>query len=256
MRHTIKYSYIFFVLLFIYVPIFVLIIYSFNSAAFSSTWQGFTLDWYRQLLKNDLLIEAAINSLTIAFLSSTIASLIGVLAAFSLYRYQFYTKKLIYSLIFILIMVPEIVMGISLLFFYSFIKLKLGFFTLLFSHITLCLPFVILVIYARLLNLEKNLVEAASDLGANEWQSFLFVIFPLLMPAFVAGWLLSFTLSMDDVLISFFVTGPGFDILPLRIYSMVRLGIKPEVNALSTFIFIFTLLLVTVAHIFLRKEKI
>jgi len=174
-----------------------------------------------------------------------------------LFRYRFFGKKILHALIFILILSPEIVMAISLLLMYSFLKVPLGFWTLLLAHTTLCIPFVAVTVYSRVTTLDTDIFEAAMDLGATDFTIFRKIIIPLLLPAIVSGWLLSFTLSLDDVIISYFVSGPTFDILPLKIYSMVRLGVKPEVNALCTLLLAFTLLIVITGYqsIFKKKPK-
>ena len=189
-----------------------------------------------------------------ALVSAIIATILGTLGALALYRYDFFGRKLIQSLVYVLIMSPEIVMGISLLMMFVFISLPLGFITLLISHITFCLPFVIVTVMARLNGFDKNIIEAAKDLGATEFITFISIVLPNIIPAIVAGFLLSLTLSFDDVIISFFVTGPDYEILPLKIYSMVKLGVKPEINALCTIMFVFTLLMVLFTQ-FLIKEK-
>lgn len=240
----IKPLYLILIYLFLYLPILVLIIYSFNNSSFSLLWKGFTLEWYQSLLKNTDLQIVALNSLIIAVLSAFGATIIGTITAVSLYRYKFFGKKLIHSLIFILIVSPDIVTGISLLILFSALKMPLGFCSLLLSHITFCMPFVTVTVYSRLIGSNKNLIEAAKDLGANDSTIFTKILVPLLWPAILAGWLLSFTLSLDDVIISFFVTGPEFDILPLKIFSMVRVGVKPEINALCSIMFMITILIV------------
>jgi len=239
---------------FLYVPIAVLVVYSFNSSKYSTNWQGFTLKWYGQLVSDSPLREAFVNSLVIAFASSVCATILGTLAAFAFYRYRFVGRKVLYTFIYIVMMSPDIVMGISLLMFFVTLGLATGALTLLIAHITFCLPFVVVTVYSRISGLDRSIIDVAKDLGANEMQVFRHVVMPLLMPAIIAGWLLSFTLSLDDVVVSFFTTGPSFDILPLRIYSMVRLGIKPEINALSTVMFALSLVTVTVAHL-VTKEK-
>jgi len=252
---SLKIFYIFFILLFLYIPIITLIIYSFNDATYSTVWSGFTLKWYRHLAENDQLINAALNSLIVAILSSTIAVFLGTITSVALYRYSFYWKKFLYYLIFIVLMSPDIVMGISWLMLFSFFNLDLGFLTLLLSHIAFSFPFVAIVIYSRLRGLDKYIVEAAYDLGAGDFIIFRYIIFPSILPAVITSWLLSFTLSMDDVLVSFFVAGPTFDILPLRIYSMVKLGVKPDINALSAIIFLFTIIIVVITQLISWDKK-
>ncbi len=240
---------------FLYAPIVVLIVYSFNDSAHSLLWHGFTTKWYQQLVDNTNLHIVALHSLTVGILAATTATLIGTLGAVCLYRYRFLGKKLMHGLIFVLIISPDIVTGISLLILFSALKVPLGFWTLLLSHITFCIPFVVVVVYSRLVTLDKNIFEAAKDLGATDGIIFRKILVPLLWPSIIAGWLLSFTLSLDDVLISFFVTGPQFDILPLKIFSMVRVGVKPEVNALCSVMFVLTLTIVLTYQFLLRKKQ-
>ncbi len=232
---------------FLYSPIIIVIIYSFNNAKYSTDWRGFTLKWYQLLFRNDSLLDAALNSFMVGSLGATLATLLGVLAAIALKRYRFPGRKVLYSSIYVLTVSPDIVMGISLLIFFIACSMDLGFLTLLIAHTTLALPFVTITVLARLAEFDESVVEAARDLGATEWKAFYHVILPMIWPAVLAGWLLAFTLSMDDVLISFFVTGPSFEILPLKIYSMVRLGMKPDVNALSAIMFGVTVVLVLLA---------
>ena len=255
MNRISKIAYLLGIYLFLYTPILVLIVYSFNDSSFSLLWQGFTFRWYESLMQNTDLQIVALHSLLIGFLAATGATGIGTLAAVSLYRYQFFGKKLIHALIFILIISPDIVTGISLLILFSTLKCTLGFWTLLLSHITFCIPFVTVTVYSRLTGQDKNLFEAAKDLGATEGTIFRRILIPLLWPAICAGWLLSFTLSIDDVIISFFVTGPEFDILPLKIFSMVRVGIKPEINALCSVMFGLTLIIVLIYQLTLGKKQ-
>lgn len=240
--------------LFFYVPIIILIIYSFNQAQYSLLWHGFSFRWYEELFADKDLWIAVWHSLILGVFAATAAMSIGTLAAVSLYRYQFMGRQLLYGLIFILILTPDIVMGISLLILFSFLKITLGFWSLLLAHITFCIPFVVVTVYSRMASFDHYIFEAAKDLGANDVIIFIRIILPLLWPAMLAGWLLSFTLSLDDVIISYFVTGPGFEILPLKIYSMVRLGVKPEINALCTVTFGLTLLLVVLSQLVLRKK--
>jgi len=241
--------------LFFYIPIIVLIIYSFNNAQFSLVWHGFSLHWYQELFKDRDLWVAVWHSLLLGIISATLSTTVGGLAAVSLYRYKFFGRNLLYALIFILILSPEIVMGISLLMLFNIMKVNLGFWTLLFAHITFCIPFVIVTVYSRIISFDKHIFEAAKDLGAKDWMIMRSIILPLLWPGLMAGWLLSFTLSLDDIITSYFVAGPDFEILPLKIYSMVRLGVKPEINALCSITFMFTLLLVVLSQLLLRKKS-
>jgi len=254
MNQKLKQCYLTLVYLFLYLPILALIVYSFNSAKYASTWKGATLNWYLKLFDNEVLMEAMLNSVYVAVTSSVAATAIGTLGALAFYRYRFAGRKILYTMVYSTMMSPDIVMGISLLTMFILLGIKTGFLTLALAHITFCLPFVIVTVYARISGFDPAIIDAAKDLGAGEFKIFRHIILPMTAPAVAAGWLLSFTLSLDDVIVSFFVTGPDFEILPLKIYSMVRLGVKPEVNALCTLLFIFTLLSVMTAH-FLVKEK-
>lgn len=255
MNRITKIAYLSAIYLFFYFPIVVLIVYSFNNTQFSMLWHGFTLSWYQQLFADTSLQIVALHSLIIGILAATLATTTGTLAAVCLYRYRFTGKKLLHSLLFILIVSPDIVMGIALLILYSTLRITLGFWTLLLSHITFCIPFVAVTVYSRMTGFDKNIFEAAKDLGATDFLVFIRIIIPMLWPAILAGWLLSFTLSLDDVIISYFVTGPDFQILPLQIYSLVRLGVSPELNALCSVMFGLTILIVLIAQLALRKKQ-
>jgi spermidine/putrescine transport system permease protein len=255
MKRTLRNIYLASVYLFLYVPILILIIYSFNDSKYSTNWQGFTLKWYSQLVTDSPLKESFVNSLIIALSSSIIATILGTLGALAFYRYRFIGRKVMYTFIYIVMMSPDIVMGISLLMFFITIGMATGAFTLLLAHITFCLPFVVVTVYSRISGFDRNIIDVAKDLGATELQMFWHIMMPLLMPAIIAGWLLSFTLSLDDVVVSFFTTGPAFEIMPLKIYSMVRLGIKPEINALSAVMFLLSLITVSVAHLVTKENR-
>jgi len=250
-----KYFYAICVYVFLYLPIAIVVIFSFNNASHSLVWRGFTFKWYGLLFQNNVILSVTVHSLILGVLAATLATIIGTLAAVSLFRYRFFGKKILHALIFILILLPEIILAIALLLLYSFLKIPLGFWTLLLAHTTLCIPFVAVTVYSRATTLDADIFEAAMDLGAGDFTIFRKIIVPLLAPAIIAGWLLSFTLSLDDVIISYFVTGPTFDILPLKIYAMVRLGIKPEVNALCTLLLIFTLFVAIVSYHSIYKKK-
>jgi spermidine/putrescine transport system permease protein len=207
-------------------------------------WGGFSLDWYRSLAADAGLVEAALNSLLVASLAATLACALGTMGAIGLHRYRFQGRAVLQGLLFVTLMSPDIVMAVSLLVLFIALHVKLGFWSLLLSHATFCLPFVTVTVQARLQGFDKHLLEAAQDLGANEWQAVWRVVLPLALPAILAGWMLGFALSLDDVVVSFFVTGPAFEVLPLKIYSMVRMGVKPEVNALAALLFALSLVLV------------
>lgn len=250
-----RYIYLFLIYAFLYVPLIILIIFSFNEGYTSATWKGFSLRWYEKLVNSSQLMEGVKNSLLLSVTASTLATIIGTLASVTIFRFKFFGKNFIVSLLYILIMSPDIVMGISLLLLFKFLSMSLGFQTLLITHITLCLPFIMAVMATRLADFDVKVIEAAQDLGATEVQTFFHIILPMIMPAVVAGWVLSFTISMDDSICAFFTTGPDFEILPQKIYSMVRTGVKPEVNALSTIIFMVSLIIVVISQIILRGKK-
>jgi len=238
-----------------YIPIVILIVNSFNASRFGINWQGFTTRWYSLLLNNDSLIQAAQHSLIMGVLSASCATMIGALTAVALFRYRFRGKPFVSGMLFVVMMSPDIVMAISLLVLFMLLGMSLGFWSLLFSHITFCLPFVVITVYSRLKGFDVRMLEAAKDLGASETTILRKIILPLAMPAVAAGWLLSFTLSMDDVVVSSFVTGPTFEILPLKIYSMVKVGVSPEVNALATILMLLSLLLVAASQWLLRDRN-
>ena len=238
---------------YLYVPLGLLIVNSFNESRYGIHWRGFSWKWYLRLLDNEGLKQAAWHSLTVALLAASAAVVIGSLAAVALFRYQFRMKQALQTGLFVVMMSPDIVMAISLLALFTTIGIKLGFISLLLAHITFCLPFVVATIYARLKGFDHNILDAARDLGAGDAVIFRQILVPLAMPAIVGAWLLAFTLSLDDVIVSSFVTGPGYEILPLRIYSMVRVGVSPEINALATLLLIASLLLVGVSQWIMRS---
>ncbi|MGF1909669.1 spermidine/putrescine ABC transporter permease PotC [Vibrio kasasachensis] len=255
MGRTVRFSFMALVYAFLYLPIIVLIVNSFNENRFGMKWGGFTTKWYETLVNNDSLMQAAWHSLNVAVFSATAATLIGSLTAVALFRYSFKGKGLVNGMLFVVMMSPDIVMAISLLALFLVMGAQLGFLTLLVAHITFCLPFVVVSVYSRLNGFDVKMLEAAKDLGASEWVILKQIILPLAKPAVAAGWLLSFTLSLDDVIISSFVTGPTYEILPLKIYSMVKVGISPEVNALATVMLIISLALVITSQL-LAREKV
>ncbi|ALM70932.1 spermidine/putrescine ABC transporter permease PotC [Vibrio vulnificus] len=255
MGRTVRFSFMTLVYAFLYLPIIVLIANSFNENKFGMKWGGFTTKWYHALVNNDSLMQAAWHSFNVAIFSATAATIIGSLTAVALFRYQFKGKSAVNGMLFVVMMSPDIVMAISLLALFLVLGAQLGFFTLLVAHITFCLPFVVVTVYSRLNGFDVKMLEAAKDLGASEWVILKQIILPLAKPAVAAGWLLSFTLSLDDVIISSFVTGPTYEILPLKIYSMVKVGISPEVNALATVMLVVSLVLVITSQI-LAREKV
>lgn len=254
MTRVIKYSYQSLVYAFLYLPIIIIMVFSFNNSARSMLWQGFTWHWYQQLLVDSELLRATTYSLIIGFLAATSAAILGTLTAVCLQRYRFAGRKLLKSLVFVLIIVPDIILAVAFLMLYNSVSLPLGFWSLFLAHTAFCLPFVAVMVFSRLASIDESLFEAAKDLGARDSTILRKILIPLLAPAIVAGWLISFTLSLDDVMISFFVSGPTFQILPLKIFSMARMGVSPELNALCSIMFVITLVLIILAQRFIRHR--
>jgi spermidine/putrescine transport system permease protein len=247
--NVLKVSYAFLMYMFLYVPIMVLIAFSFNSSKLNVVWTGFTFKWYQSLIHNVGILEAVKNSFIIAIVSTLISVIIGTLAAVGLYRYEFRGKKFLDTVLYVPLVIPEIVMGISLLAFFSIVKMDLGKLTLIIAHVTFSVAYVVAVVKTRLDGFDKSVEEAAMDLGASALKTFFYVTLPIIMPGVIAGGLLAFTLSLDDVIISFFVAGPGSVTLPLKIFSMVKFGVTPEINALSTIILVFTVVIIILSVI-------
>ena len=238
---------------FLYVPIVVLILFSFNSARTGAVWQGFTLSWYARLLHNEALLSAASRSLVIALISTSGAVVIGTLTALAMERYHFKAKALWDGLLYMPVIVPEIVAGVSLLLFFAATSIERGLVTLVVSHIAFSMPFVYLTVRARLADFDRSIEEAAQDLGANEFKTFSLITLPLLMPGIVSGALLAFTLSIDDFIISFFVTGKGWNTLPIYIWSQLKQGVTPEINAVSAMLLLFSVTII-VASLLLQRR--
>lgn len=251
-----KSTYLTLIYLFLYIPIFALIIYSFNNANFSMVWRGFTTNWYKEVLEDSNLWIAVWHSVFLGAMASSTALLIGTLGAISLRRYIFPWKGLLQGLLFVLLIFPDLVLAIAFLILFSIIGLPLGFWSLYLAHVTFCIPFVVVIIYSRVKTIDPNIFAAASDLGATELQIFLRILFPLLLPAIISAELLSFALSFDDIVISYFVSGPEFEILPVKIFSLARLGVSPELNALCTLLFFVTLILVCLSQWIMQWRKI
>jgi spermidine/putrescine transport system permease protein len=220
---------------FLYAPILILIVFSFNASKFASaSWKGFTLKWYGQLFHNEAIGAALKNSLIISTSSTLISVIFGTMVSLAMERYKFRGKLAFDALLYLPIIIPDIAMAVMLLLFFVMVKMPLGRYTVIISHIAFNISFVAIVVRARLSQLDGSLEEAAQDLYANNWETFRRVTLPLLMPGILGGGLLAFTLSLDDFVITFFTSGPGATTLPLRIYSMVKLGVTPEINALSS----------------------
>lgn len=232
-----------------------MMIYSFNDSKLGTIWTGFTLDWYPKLFSNEQIMSALKNSLYVAVITTLISTVLGTLAALSLHRYTFPGKRIIDLLIYIPVMIPSLVLGIGLLTLYAWLGVSLQLETVIPGHVVIATSFVTLVVMARLKGFDSSLEEAAKDLGANGWHTFWKVTFPLISPGVLAGALMGFTISMDEFVIAFFTTGPGANTLPVLIFSMVRQGVTPEINVLSTIlILIITALVFIVGLRNTRKE--
>jgi spermidine/putrescine transport system permease protein len=229
---------------FLYIPLVIVVVYSFNDSRLNAEWVGFTLDWYRKLFHNQEMLSAAGNSLLIALVASAVSTALGTMAGVAMYRYR---HKLLSVLVLTPIAIPEILMGVSLLIFFVMLNLTLGLVSVALAHIAFCIGFVAIVVRARLAGMDESLTEAARDCGATPWQAFRYVTLPLIMPGVIAGALMAFTLSIDDFVITFFTAGAGTVTLPLQIYSMIKIAVTPEVNAVSTLLMLLTLALIVVA---------
>jgi spermidine/putrescine transport system permease protein len=238
---------------FLYAPILILVIFSFNSSRFVSAWEGFSFRWYRELFQNEAMGAALRNSLFVALSSTLISTVFGTMVALAMERYQFFGKLPFDALLYLPIIIPDIAMAVMLLLFFVMSKITLSLVTIIISHVAFNISFVAVVVRARLAGFDRSLEEAAQDLGANEIKTFWHVTLPLLMPGILGGALLAFTLSLDDFVITFFTAGVGSTTLPLRIYSMVKLGITPEINAISTLLLLASMTLVMLSLFFQRK---
>ena len=241
------------VMVFLYAPLIVLMIFSFNDSKRNVVWRGFTLKYYDKALNNDVLVEALVNSLTIAALATLISLVLGAISAVLLWRFRFPFKGAVDGTISLPIIVPEICMGVAFLMFFAMVQwptdlvwpFNLSAITI--AHITFCFPFVTMVVRSRLASFNREQEEAAKDLGAGEWQMFRDVLIPHMKPALVAGALLSFTLSLDDFVITYFTSGPDTVTFPVKVYSMLRFSVTPEVNAASTILIVLTIVLTAIA---------
>jgi spermidine/putrescine transport system permease protein len=254
------------VFVFLYLPIVLLIAYSFNKSRLNIEWQGFTLDWYRELFANDTLMQTLKNSVIIAAVTTVLSVILGTVGAWLIYRYRYRFKRLWETLLFIPMAIPEIIMGVSLMLLFNMLlrpvnggldwmfgpsdepRFVFGFTTTIIAHITFCFPFVLIAVQARLADVDASLEEAAMDLGATPQQAFRKVMVPYMMPAIISGALMSFTLSMDEVLITYFVNGPDAKTLQLQIWDNVKKGINPMLNAASAIFIVATAVCVVLAE--------
>lgn len=249
------------VFLFLYIPIILLVVYSFNKSELNFIWGGFSFEWYEKLWNNGPLIDATKNSLIIASCTTVSSVIIGTVGAWLLYRYKFPALRLLNALVFIPMVIPEVIMGVSLMIFFAVISVPLnnwlmtfseleferGFLTVILAHTTFCFPFVLVAVQARLSGVDPNLEEAAMDLGAPPMKAFWLVMVPYLLPAIVSSALMSFTLSMDEYIVTAFVNGPHSQTLPQKVFGLAKKGLDPSLNAVSTVFIVATAVLVVLA---------
>lgn len=247
-ENFIKRFYLFIIFLFLYTPIITLMVFSFNDSKTMGKWTGFTLKWYQQLFNNHRLMSALYYTVIIALLASIISTIVGTISAIAISQMNKNLKSLILNINYLPVLNPDIVTGIALMSLFIFLKFNFGFTTMLLAHITFDIPYVILSVLPKLRQLPENTLDAAADLGATPAYALWKVIIPQIKPGIVSGFLMAFTMSIDDFVISFFTTGPGVTNLSIEIYSMARRGIKPEINALSTLMFLTVLALLIIVN--------
>jgi putrescine transport system permease protein len=241
---------------FLYLPIVILVIYSFNASRLVTVWGGWSLRWYTEFFNDSAMIEAAWMSFRVGATSATIATLLGTLAAIALSRGEGFKGRILFSgMLYAPLVMPEVITGLSLLLLFVAINAERGFWTVTIAHTTLTMCFVAVVVQSRLTSLDRSLEEAAMDLGCDPARAFLAVTLPLIVPAIAAGWMLAFTLSLDDLVIASFTTGPGSSTLPIRIYSEVRLGVKPEINAICTLVITLIAVVIILASVFSKLSS-
>lgn len=243
------------VYLFLYLPIFIVVLFSFNSSKMNVTFQGFTLQWYAEMFQNTDLMSALLNTIIVAASCVVISVFIGTLAAIGMFRYKFKGKGFIDSLMYIPIVIPEIVMGISLLAFFSMLNIQAGIVTLIIAHVTFSTPYVCITVRSRIAGYDMSVEEAAMDLGASPLHTLTKVTLPIIAPGIMSGAMLALTLSLDDVIVSFFTTGVDSVTLPIYIFNKVKTGVTPDINALSTVIILATMLVLVISQIVGMRSK-
>lgn len=241
------------ILLFFYLPILLLIINSFNASRTGGNWGGFTFQWYKQLFSAREIWHALMNTLIVAFFATLLSTLLGTTAAIALHRYRGKIQDAHFCLVYVPLVIPEILLGISLLLFFVALKIDLGLTTMIIAHATFCVSYVAMAVLSRLQDFDMTILEASKDLGASTWYTTRKILLPIIFPGIAAGALLAFTLSVDDFVISFFVAGPGSTTLPIQIYSMIRRGSMPLINALSTILLALTFLSIMLFYWLSRK---
>lgn len=244
------------VLLITYLPLAVLVVFSFNDSKLPVAWKGFTWQWYQELMKDAALMEALKNSLVLGLLSCAFAAVIGTLGAVGMARVHYRSKGMMEYLSTLPIMVPEIILGMVFMAFFSLLNLPFGMVTLVIAHTAFCIPYIFMMVKARLVGLDPALEEAARDLGASPGRTFFDITLPLIMPAVASGCLLAFAMSFDDVVISIFVNGPKLSTLPIKVYTQLKTGVTPKINALCTVILAVVLLVMGALSLFRRKKRV
>ena len=244
-----KAVYLIVILLFLYFPLMVVCTFSFNEGKSTASWSGFTLDWYTGLLTNESLMKTLGVSLILSITVTVISVVAGVLCGIAIHKFKNKFTKFIIPLVHLPVLTPEIIVGIAFMQIFSTLNLKFGMLTLILSHLSFCVPFVIIVVLARIQSITANVEDAARDLGATEWQAFWHITVPELMPGIISGAALAFIMSFDDVIISFFMSGATNTTLPVKVYSMLRVGVSPEINALTTLTVVLTAICVCVFYI-------
>jgi putrescine transport system permease protein len=242
---------------FLYIPIIILVVYSFNASRLVTVWGGFSLNWYVSMWSNQGLMDAAWVTARVGVLSATFGTILGTLAALTLVRYQKFPGKMLFSgMIYAPLVMPEVITGLSLLLLFVAIGVDRGFWTVIIAHTTFTMCYVAIVVQSRLLTFDRSLEEAALDLGCPPVKTFFQITLPLILPAVISGWMLAFTLSLDDLVIASFNTGPGATTLPIKIYSQVRLGVTPEINAICTILIALVTLGVIAASIGTKRAEV
>ncbi len=256
-RSRLETFYILLIFVFLYLPILCVVVYSFNVSKTTSVWNGFTLDWYVKMLNDRNLMESLGVSLIVAFMASLVSAVFGTMGAVAFEKLTSKIKLFFNGSMYIPLIIPEVVMGVALLMFLSLIpNINYGILTLVLAHTTFCLPYIFIMVGIKLKTIDKSIFEAAKDLGAKENQMFFTVTLPLILPSIISGALLAFAMSLDDVVISFFVSGPTSTTLPVKIYSMLKFGVTPEINALCTVMLFATFLIVGVFRFIQTKISI
>jgi putrescine transport system permease protein len=242
---------------FLYLPIVLLVVFSFNESKLVTIWAGFSVKWYVQLMQNQALLDAAWVTVRVGLLSATLATVLGTLAAFTLVRYTRFRGRMLFSgMVYAPLVMPDVITGLSLLLLFVAIGFDRGFWTITLAHTTLTMCFVAVVVQSRLISFDQSIEEAALDLGATPLRTFLEITLPIISPAVFSGWILAFTLSLDDLVIASFTSGPGATTLPMKIYSQVRLGVTPEINAVCTILIAIVAVGVICASVVTKQREI